>query len=165
MILVNGKLINGPVTLDLSKPVNVTFMKNGEVITYEVITTSVVEGPYVSSFEILGTKEGTLTGTIDNKNRVINVETPMTISTGQLGFVEVNIQTASMTSGSSIEITGDYYDGFMMLNTLTSDIVLIQDGIEVKYTVNIVRPFINGDLDGDGLLTSSDVIILAEMIG
>ena len=165
MILVNGKLINGPVTLDLSKPVNVTFMKNGEVITYEVITSSVIDGPYVTVFEILDTTEGTLTGTIDNKNKTINVVTPMSIAASDLDFVNVNIKTTSKLNNSPINITGDYYDGYMMLDSLTSAITLVQDGMKTNYTVNIVRPFINGDMNGDGLLTSSDLIILATMIG
>lgn len=164
MILLNGRVVNGPITLNLTNTMTATFMKDGEAYTYEVITSSVVEGPYVTSFEILDTKEGTLTGVIDNKNKVISVETPMSISTSQLGFVEVNIQSASMTNESSIEITGDYYDGYMMLDTLTSNIILVQDGIEVKYTINIVRPFINGDMNSDGVLTSADVILLSSMI-
>ena len=164
MILVNGKLITGQITLDLSKPVNVTFMKNGKVITYEVITTSIVEGPYVSSFEILDTIEGTLTGTIDNKNRVINVETPMTISASDLRLVRVDVQTASQTDNTKIELGGGYNAGSMKLNTLKSELILTQNGVSVKYEINIVRPFINGDMNGDGILSSMDLVLLAALI-
>lgn len=163
MILVNGKVVNGPITLNLSNPVNVTFMKNGEVTVYEVITSSVVEGPYVSVFEILNTKEGTLTGVIDNKNRVINIETPMSISGGDLGFVAVNVQVNSSTE-DLITITGGYFSGYMMLDSLKSEVTLIQNDTTVTYAVNIIRPFINGDLNGDGMLTSADLVLLSALI-
>lgn len=167
MILVNGKVVNGPITLNLSNPVNVTFMKNGEVTVYEVITSSVVEGPYVSVFEILNTKEGTLTGVIDNKNRVINIEVPMTISSANLRSVSVQIDVNNIYDASKIIISGPNYNDtskVINLRSLQTEITLTQNNQNITYEVIVVRPKIDGDMNRDGYITATDVQLLLEAI-
>ena len=167
MILVNGKLINGPVTLDLSKPVNVTFMKNGEVITYEVITSSVIDGPYISRFEIVNTDEGTLSSLIDNKNKKIFVIIPNSISGTKLRKLMVDYDTASQDKSNSIIVTinekelsnGDTID---LRNPI--ELVLSQNDKQTVYTIEMKRPAIEGDLNGDGVVNAIDVAILLELI-
>lgn len=167
MILVNGKVVNGPITLNLSNPVNVTFMKNGEVTVYEVIASSVVEGPYVTNFELLDTKEGTLTGVIDNKNKIINIEVPMTITASDLSWLNVIIEAVNLSDVSDIQITGDdYYAEYnsIDLSLLNTKITLKQNDTTITYDVYIVRPFIQGDMDKDGYLTVRDAQqLLAEI--
>ncbi|WP_373128347.1 Ig-like domain-containing protein [Dielma fastidiosa] len=167
MILVNGKLINGPITLDLSNPVNVTFMKNGEVITYEVITSSVIDGPYISRFEIVNTDEGTLSSLIDNKNRKISVIVPNSISGTKLRKLMVDYDTSSQDKSNSIIVTinekelsnGDTID---LRNPI--ELVLSQNDKQTVYTIDMKRPAIEGDLNGDGVVNAIDVAILLELI-
>lgn len=167
MILVNGKVINGPITLNLSNPVNVTFMKNGEVTVYEVITSSVVEGPYVMNFELLDTKEGTLTGVIDNKNKIINIEVPMTISSANLRSVSVQLDVNNINDASKIIISGPNYNDkskVINLRSLQTEITLTQNNQNITYEVIVVRPKIDGDMNRDGYITATDVQLLLEAI-
>lgn len=167
MILVNGKIVNGPITLNLSNPVNVTFMKNGEVTVYEVITSSVVEGPYVTNFELLDTKEGTLTGVIDNKNKIINIEVPMTISSANLRSVSVQIDVNNIYDASKIIISGPNYNDtskVINLRSLQTEITLTQNNQNITYEVIVVRPKIDGDMNRDGYITATDVQLLLEAI-